>query len=173
MGLRKNCVVNNGLVDVGFDNATSAQDGFMSAQDKQQLTDLASSAPTVPSTEVALANGVDKALFTVDMTKVADRSFACMIFIAVEATDNVNVQIRSGNVIANVARASNGTYATTAADRTSNANTTGSLTVTFSWSTSGSIATFVVNASSNLPPTDLHVKFYIPYVTHQGALALV
>jgi len=157
----------NDVDRIFIEDATETRSGFMSAADKTNLDTLVAKGggPAVINTRIPLINNTPVSLLVVDMAKVPDNSFAMNVQFAVEATDGSDVQIRSGNVNANVAVKS-GAYTTSQAQSATNAVTGGTLTTTFSWLTSGTTATLQLNASSSLTPTDIHVNVYVSYATH-------
>lgn len=129
--------------------------------------------PVVPAAIKDLTNNVATALFQVDLSQTIpiydtrrDNSFGAKMFFAVECTDGTDVQIREGDV--NLAAVMKGATITTAqAVNATNAVTGGTLTVTFSWSTSGSIATLQVTPSSTLTPTELEIHYFLLHATHR------
>lgn len=130
---------------------------------------------TIEGVVKALSSGVPQALITVDMTKTVippnpiDNSFGAKIFFAVECTDGTDVQIRSGDVNANVALKLPATYVTSQAQNASNALTGGNLTVAFTWTTSGNTATLQVTATTTLAlPTQFKITYFVLYATHNA-----
>lgn len=155
-------------------DASQSASGVMAPSDKQALDALASTTPLIAQQHKDMVNNQITPLFTVDMTKIPDHSYGIQVFYALEATDGVNTQMRSGHQIMNVAQASNGTFATSVIDFSTVSVTFGTLTINGTWATVGNIATFRMQAASSLAPTSLHIMFYIAFVSHpaSGALAL-
>lgn len=127
----------------------------------------------IPQTTKTLSDNATIPLFNVDFNLVPDRSFAAKIVFAVEVRDATNTQIRSGDLNANICVTSGGVYNTSQADQSTTAITAGSLTVTFSWTINGNLATFNVNANSSLIPTDLHITYTMISATHSGAITVL
>lgn len=127
----------------------------------------------IPQTTKALADNVVTPLFSIDMSQVPDRTFSGKIVYSIESLDATNAQIRSGDLNANVAQTAGGTFATSQNDQATAAITAGSLTVTFSWTTAGNIATFNVNANSSLIPTGLNITYTMIAATHPGIITLL
>lgn len=121
--------------------------------------------PVTPLRSAPAVSGQFTPVFSVDLSKVPDGSFYAKVFIAVECTDNVDTQIRGGDV--NAAIAVKGGVPTTAqASNMTNAVTGGTLTTAFSWSVVGSTATFGVTPTTSLTPTQFRVNSYVLYTTH-------
>jgi hypothetical protein len=164
------------IPDAAPATATSpGQDGVMNKTQAAALAAATSSLPVVPATEIALVDTVTKSILAVNWSKIPDRSFAMTVNYAVECTDGTNTQIQSGLVNGNLARASNGTYASSqTAAATSNTVTSGGMTITFSWDTTTdpNNPVFRVNANSSLTPTILEITFYVAYATHPEALSV-
>lgn len=167
--------VQGGAGRISVEDATSNDPGLMSASDKQALNAIISPVPLFSQQHKDLVNNAVTPLFTVDMTKIPDRSVGLQVMYAIESTDNVNTQMRSGHQIMNVAQASNGTFATSVIDFSTVSVTTGTFTINNTWSTAGNIATFRAQASSSLTPVELHIMYYIAFMSHptSGALTLV
>lgn len=132
--------------------------------------------PVVPAIIKILTNNTPTSMFQVDLSATfpqynptkADYSFGAKIFFAVECTDGVDNQIREGDVnVAAVMRPSGGAITTTQAVNASTALTTGTLTTTFSWVTSGTIATLQITAASSLTPIDLEIHYFLLHATHR------
>lgn len=128
--------------------------------------------PLVPGITKELVNGALTPLFQIDVSKTThpgelpDNSFGCKLFFAVECTDRTEVQIREGDVNAAVAFKAPATFNTAQAVSATNALTAGTLTVTFSWTTVGTIATLNVTATSSLTPTDFEIHYFLSHATH-------
>jgi hypothetical protein len=141
--------------------------------EQQALDAIASSRQPLPFQKKQLVNNQTTPLFTVDMTKVPDNTYAVQMSYALESTDGTNAQMRSGNVIMNVAQKPGvGTFVTQTLPTDIASVTAGTLTMLTLWTTAGNIATFNVQASSSLTPTDLHIVFYITFLSHPSANAL-
>jgi hypothetical protein len=124
-----------------------------------------SAVPVSPGHVHALVNNQPTSLFQVDMSLVADNSFGCKMWFAVECTDGTDVQIREGDVNAAVAK-KGASFTTAQAVNQTGALTAGTLTATFAWATSGDIATLRVTPASSLTPTAIAISYSVPYATH-------
>jgi len=131
--------------------------------------------PIVPGNVKTLTSGVPTNLLQIDITQTInppyvdpDYSFACKLFFACECTDGNAVQIRQGDCNAAVAYNHNTTtFATSQAVNATAAITDGgTLTVVFSWATSGTIATLQVTATSSLSPTEFDFHYFSNHATH-------
>ena len=131
--------------------------------------------PIVPSIVKSLADGVTSSLFQVDLSKTIpiygtqpDYSFGGKVFFAAECTDGYEVQIREGDVnIAAAMRIGIGPITTAQAVSATQVLTTGTFTTVFSWSVSGTIATFQITATSSLTPTDIDFHYFLLHATHR------
>lgn len=130
--------------------------------------------PIIPGREKDILNNVANPIISVDISKtipaygtLPDNSFGCKLFFAVECTDGNDVQIREGDVNAAVAY-KNGSFTTSQAVSATNAITGGTLTTTFSWNTSGTIATLQITPSTNLSVTDLEIHYFLLHATHSS-----
>lgn len=176
MGInRRGIQVQQGTGWIGFDidNATPTSDGAMSSTDKSKLDSITSAAPPIPNTRKTLIDNAAGSLIVIDLDIAGDNSWGGWLFFTIESTDGVNVQVLTGRVIANLARASNGSISHAHVEQSNVASTSGTLSATFDWITAGSTATLQVTPSSTLTPTDLHINFYLPYASHPDAVSVV
>ncbi len=163
--------VNGGNFGVTIPNASTTQDGLQSSTDKANLNALVAAAGSgtsdnvISPTSKSLSNNVATSLFNVNMALISDNSFSCKLFFAVECTDGNDVQVRSGDLNANLVL-KNGTYNTSTNENATTSKTAGSITTTFSWSTSGNTATLQITVATSITPTQLVITFFIPYSTH-------
>jgi len=132
--------------------------------------DLAAQPTTVvPGRVKDLTDGAPVPILSVDIALSGDNSWGAKLFFNVEATDGDNVQLREGD--ANVALAyktSTAKFATSQATNNTAASTGGTITVAFSWTTVGTVATLNVTATSNGIGvlTALRLHFFIAFMSH-------
>ena len=129
--------------------------------------------PIVPGTVKTLTNGVATSLFQVDLSQTfnlpsttPDFSFACKLFYAVECTDGSDVQVRQGDVNA-AAVLKGATITTSQAQNNTAALSGGTLATSFTWLTSGTIATLQITATSSLTPTSMFIHYFLLHATHR------
>jgi hypothetical protein len=146
--------------------------GVFTAQDQTTIDNLISPQPNLPVQVKKLVASTLTPLLRIDFSKIPDLTSAVKIRYAVECTDGVNSQIQSGDLNANVARTSAGAYTTNSTPTgTTNTVTSGGMTPTFSWTTSGNIATLNVSVTTSLTPTDFHINYNINFATHPLAVS--
>ena len=107
--------------------------------------------PAIPGEVSKLCvSGVATALMTVDMDLTGDNTWGGRLFFCAEHTDGTDFQLREGDV--NVALVSKAGAFTTAQTSLlpAGALSAGTLTATWSWTTSGRIATLFVTLTSSL-----------------------
>ena len=133
--------------------------------------------PIVPGIVKTLTDNVAKELFQIDLSQTYDPpetipnySFAGKIAFAVECGDGDDVQARQGDLnVAAVLKRSTGIITTTQTQLAFNAVTSGSLSTTFTWTTSGNIATLSVTANSSLTtPTIFIIHYFLLHGTHRA-----
>lgn len=135
---------------------------------------LTTASPIVPGNVKSLVSGVPVALLSKDVSQAfspppaaADYSFGCKIFFIVECTDGTDAQIREGDC--NAAAAYNvvtAIFATAQAVNASNAITGGTLTVAFTWSFVGTVATLSVTVTTSLVPTNFKIHYFVLFASH-------
>jgi hypothetical protein len=120
-----------------------------------------------------LQSGIPEPLIQVDMTQtispgftVADRSFGCKLFFSIEARDDVDAQVRQGDLNAAVCVTTGGTFATAQAANVTNCATSGTTSSTFDWVTAGNLATLRVTAVSSLTTVEFDIHFFLLFATH-------
>jgi len=133
--------------------------------------------PIVPGRVKNLISGTPLSLFQIDLSQTfdypdtaPDYSFGGKLFFAVECTDGYEVQVREGDVNIAAVMRGNGVISTAQAANQTGALTTGTLTTTFAWVTSGTIATLQLTATTSISsPTDFKAHYFLLHATHRGA----
>ncbi len=121
----------------------------------------------VPGNVRQLQNGVPLPLLRVDVSQIPDHTFAARLQFAAECTDGTDAQIRQGDCNSAVSFKPPATFATSQAQNATNAFTVGNLTTTFTWTTSGTVATLNVTVTSTLAlPTSFSFNFNVIFATH-------
>jgi hypothetical protein len=154
-------------------DASPTQGGLMTAQDKQNLNALVSAGggPVVTNTKKSTPNSIATPILVVDLTKVPDETFGMIVFFSSEVDDGTDSQVLTGSVNANLALKI-GLNATSQAQSSTSARTSGTFTAAFSWSFSGTTATLSITPNSSLITViDLHTNFYVPFATHAAVSA--
>ena len=154
------------IIDVDFITATSVLSqtpliNKIAIKSVQQSTNQT----IIAGIKKSLINATPTSIVRVDMTRVPDGTFSCKLFYAVEATDNVDFQVREGDVNAAVVK-KGVLYTTAQAAVNTGALSAGTLAVTFSWLTAGTDAYLQINATTSLSPVNLYIMYLVLYSTH-------
>lgn len=135
---------------------------------------LTAANPITPGKVKPLASGVPLPLLQIDVAQTfspppagPDYSFGCKLFFIVECTDGTDVQIREGDCNAAVAyNVVTATFATAQAVNASNAITGGTLTLAFTWSFAGTVATLSVTVTTSLAVTNFKIHYLVLLASH-------
>lgn len=130
--------------------------------------------PVCPGLVKDLVDNVDTPLFQIDMNNtinppgVVDNTFSARVFFIADCSDGVNNQTRMGDVQAAVAyKPSTLAYDTVQTLVSNNAALTGgTLAVTPTWATLGTVATFRLRLNTSLVPTVLKLHYFLLATSH-------
>lgn len=153
---------------------TTPQQGDLEDIQSQSNGSFTATDPIIPGEIKSLVSGVPVPLLSIDVSQTVepppstpDHSFGCKLFFIVECTDGTDAQLREGDCNAGVSyNVVTTTFATAQAVNASNAITGGTLTVAFTWSFAGTVATLSVTATTSLVPTNFKIRYLILFASH-------
>lgn len=149
-------------------DATSANDGVMTAQQANQLAGL--SIPTFGITVLTLEDNTNTPFIAVTPTLLTNGRTSFFVNYIIEADDGTVFQILSGSVIANILDSTTTGFGVVSETTLVSG---GSLVATFSWgNTASTYYKFRVNANTSLAGGILRITYNVSFALNPSALSI-